>query len=121
MGSCCVCKKNYNENKPITIKEISRNFNVSSSTALKYIQKGERLGWCKYDTELLKLNRAKGIGLGAESTKRKVGCYDLHGVFLRSFDSINEAARHEKIFATAIVNCCKGKTVRAGQHIWKYL
>ena len=42
----------YENNKPLTTQELGEVFNISDTTALRYIKRGEKYGWCKYDWDL---------------------------------------------------------------------
>lgn len=57
--------------------------------------------------------------------KRKVNQYDLNGVFLKTFDSISDAARSfnsDKYTSirTTITACCNGQKFQAIGYLWKY-
>lgn len=58
-----------------------------------------------------------------ENSKRyskKVEQYDIYGNYLKTFDSIHEAAKSIGKDASAICACCRGKHKYAYKYIWKY-
>ena len=46
--------------------------------------------------------------------------YTLDGVFIRAFDSVNQAAEFMGCCANTIRDACRGKTEKALKHVWKY-
>ena len=49
----------------------------------------------------------------------KVNQYDLNNNFIKSFNSINEASKHNHIDNKCIRDCLKGRQKSAGGFIWK--
>lgn len=65
----------------------------------------------------------KGIKCSEESRRKKskmVDEYDTDGNFIKTWYSINDAARFHHCFATAICACLKGKLRTASGRIWRY-
>lgn len=56
----------------------------------------------------------------AEANSIKVNQYDLNGNYIRSWNSISNAARELKIKDSDISRVCKGKRNKCGGYIWKY-
>ena len=54
------------------------------------------------------------------SHRKKIDCYDLWGNFLKTYSSINEAAKILELSASSIINCCKGKSPRAKDYRFTY-
>lgn len=54
------------------------------------------------------------------SHRKKIDCYDLWGNFLKTYPSINEAAKILELNASDIVNCCKGKSPRVKDYRFTY-
>ena len=83
----------------------------------------ENLEWCdcKYN-----INEAWKIGLnkkrfGRENNRsRKVEQYDLNGNFIRTWDTIKQAADKLKINTANIIACCQGKYKKSHGFIWRY-
>lgn len=42
----------YQDNKPMTMRQLASYFNIHEATALTYVKKGEEFGWCQYDWNL---------------------------------------------------------------------
>lgn len=83
----------------------------------------ENLEWCncKYN-----INEAWKIGLnkkrfGRENNRsRKVEQYDLNGNFIRTWDTIKQAADELKTNTANIIACCQGKYKKSHGFIWRY-
>lgn len=52
--------------------------------------------------------------------KAAVACYNDFGEFIRSYDSVRDAARDKNVSHTAILNCIKGKTKHCSKLRWRY-
>lgn len=66
-------------------------------------------------------NLTKGGFEGSESGKKKVDEYDLNGVFIKTHDSLIDAARSVNTQVShSIIACCDGKSKYAFQKIWRY-
>lgn len=85
-----------------TIK-ISEIIEVHYSTIVKYLKQGAELGWCDYN---------KG--------KRKIIQLNLEGIFIKEWNSIQEAETQLNI--NGISNCCRKQkwNKSAGGYIWTY-
>lgn len=83
----------------------------------------ENLEWCncKYN-----INEAWKIGLnkkrfGKENNRsRKIEQYDLNGNFIRTWDTIKQAADELKTNTANIIACCQGKYKKSHGFIWRY-
>ena len=53
--------------------------------------------------------------------RKKVNQYDLFGNFLRTFNSLTEAANFVDVNPIEISLCCKGKTNSCKHYLWAYL
>ena len=51
---------------------------------------------------------------------KPISQYDLSGVFIRTYPSINEAKRQTGISSSKIIGTAKGKQSQAGGFIWRY-
>lgn len=51
---------------------------------------------------------------------RKINQYNKDGMFIKSWGSINQAAKELDITEQHISGCCRGKRKTAGGYIWKY-
>lgn len=54
------------------------------------------------------------------SKRKSVDMFDVSGVFLRSFQSIQEASDIMNIGRDSVYGCCIGKYKQGGGYIWKY-
>lgn len=54
------------------------------------------------------------------SHRKKVDCYDLWGNFLKTYSSIDEAAKILELSASSIISCCKGKCSRVKDYRFTY-
>lgn len=84
----------------------------------------DNLEWCncKYN-----INEAWRMGLrekrfGKDNKRsRKVNQYDKDGNFIKSWDSIKEAAIELKMHTQNIIACCQGRYATSHGYIWKYV
>ena len=69
----------------------------------------------------LKYNDTLGeMQVYTDNNKRGIECYDLNGNFIKEYESLISADRDLGINYNSICACCKGKTKRAGNYIFKY-
>lgn len=85
----------------VTNKENTNNYNTSWKLERTQFKKGEHCG--------KEHHRAKSVNQ-----------YTKNGEFIRSFDTIAEAAKAINKSHTNIIGCCQGKGKTAGGYIWKY-
>lgn len=79
------------------------------------------LRWVDKNTNMNNVNTVKKIKRSkTNSIGRKVDCYDLNGILIKSYSSVTEASKDCNICGTAICNCCNGKTKTSNGFIWKY-
>lgn len=62
----------------------------------------------------------KKISKAVEYKKKRVSQYTLQGLYIRSYDSANEAERFTNISRGSILRCCKGIVKKAGNYIWRF-
>lgn len=111
----------YKEHNSLSIDELADHFNIHRSTALRYVKRGEKLGWCAYNYQRLYENRKKSSAAASIASRKSVACYNFDGELIKVYDSIKEASIKENVSTTAIINCCKGKTKKCKNMNWKYL
>lgn len=91
-----VCKFR-SENKEISTKEISAKFNISESSVRNYLNIGNELGLCKYNS---KEEQIKGAVKCAQKSKERfsksVSVYNGKGEYIKSYYSMNELERKSK-------------------------
>lgn len=81
----------------------------------------ENLRWVDKKTNMNNVNTIKKIKRSeTNSVGRKVNCYDLNGVLVKSYSSVTEASKDCGICDVAICNCCIGKTKTSNGFVWKY-
>jgi hypothetical protein len=57
---------------------------------------------------------------GARVEKKPVNSYDLQGHYLKTYDSMSEAAKELALSWTAVSRACKGKQKRAGNYQFRF-
>ena len=85
--------------------DLAKEFGISRVTAIKYLNIGTKLNWCKYEP---KKEMERGLKLGRAS-KRKSVLQFLDGELIKTYPSIAEAERQTGIDNRSISACCKGK------------
>lgn len=94
---------------------ISENVNLGKHTVVKYLKKGEKLGWCDYNADEVMKEVRK---YGKKNTKSVVQL-SLSDEFIRSWDSMSSARRENN--ANHISSCVKGIRNKSGGYRWMYL
>lgn len=97
--------------------DLAKEFGISRVTAIKYLNIGTKLNWCKYEP---KKEMERGLKLGRAS-KRKSVLQFLDGELIKTYPSIAEAERQTGIDNRSISACCKGKYKTAGGYVWRYV
>lgn len=92
-----------NINKPITI--LCKEFNIPNTTGIRYVNNAIKQGICKYR----KIPRTKDVNQ-----------YDLHGILLNTYISVQEASRLCGFGSSHIINCCNRKSYSAYGYQWRY-
>lgn len=79
--------------------------------------------WINYYNSLIPngYNMIQGGSNGAGFAKgKKVLQYTLDGIFIKEYNSANQASNQTGICHSDICKCCRGDTPRAGKYQWKY-
>lgn len=85
-----------NKNSEMTPKEISKYFEINSATVTRYLNKGNKLNLCTYDSkQAMKVGGAKGASKSAEKSKRQVEIFK-DGISLGIFESMADLERQSK-------------------------
>ena len=107
---CARCHKNYD----ITRNEILRLQNMNKGRVMTEDHKNKL-------SNALKEAWAKGKKIYKGQYDKKVEQFDLSGNYLRTFDSIMDAVRFNKIRSrSGITMCCKGHLKKSGGYGWRY-
>ena len=61
-----------------------------------------------------------GDGADPELMAKKINQYDLKGIFLRTWDSLKQAAEYYNIKPCSITNACKRRTQTCYHYQWRY-
>lgn len=61
----------YESHKPISIEKLAEECHISKTTALRYVKRGEEVGWCSYDMELLNQNKYAYARLESEEKEKR--------------------------------------------------
>ena len=88
----------------------------------------DKLEWCTKHYNLfygdrLNKERTERILIEVEKEKVPVCQYDLNGNFIKTFNSIRDAAREigkGKDISSGIVRCCKGISAHCYKFVWRY-
>lgn len=98
-------------------KIIQNAYTTSLSAAAKgKIKYSAGFQWrYKKDVENIYTNIGKAI-----TQYKSVLQYDLEGNFIREWKTMNEAYKSTGVDTGGISSCCKGKSKRSGNYIWKY-
>lgn len=65
-------------------------------------------------------NLYQNFMLNRDKRKKKVFQFSNGGEFLKSFDSVAEAALKTNVNKTSIAKCCRGEYNSAGSYNWEY-
>lgn len=79
--------------------------------------------WMNYYNSLIPngYNMIQGGSNGAGFAKgKKVLQYTLDGIFVKEYNSANQASNQTGVCHSDICKCCRGDTPRAGKYQWKY-
>lgn len=111
-----ICEK-YNELKDID--SVLQIFHCSRNTLRDKLKHGAINGWCDYDALQSLANAHEKNGIRVVKTMSKpVMQFDLNGIFVREYASIQQAQRDNHF--SHIWDCIVGRRKTAGGYIWKY-
>lgn len=85
-----------NDNIELTSKEIGYAFNLEESTVRKYLKKGNKQNWCKYDA---KYEMRKNGSKNGKLMNKPIIVLDLNSKFVGEFESARDLEKQsEKLF-----------------------
>lgn len=102
-------------NKELSIKEISKECNLSQFTVKKYLKQGNDIGWNSYHSK--EEQRKNAIKTG-NMNRRKIIQLSMQGEFIQEWESISSAEREFNI--TSIGKVLVGKHGTAAGYRWIY-
>ena len=56
-----------------------------------------------------------------DSRKKKVQQYNIHGEFLKEYNSVSEASKFTDCNKSGIAKVCRGERKSCGGYIWQYI
>jgi hypothetical protein len=65
-------------------------------------------------------DRVKCMPARDKYNRAKVNQYSLDGKFIKTWETIREAAKHHNVDPASISKCCSGKYDSAGKYLWAY-
>jgi hypothetical protein len=99
----------------------------AGESAIRFVLKGEYKSakgffWKKgYGRTVLDLSsHLSGNAAKARSHQKKVKQYTLEGRYVRSFDSLKEAAAYAGVISATMSDCCRGRQSTCKGYIWKF-
>lgn len=98
-------------------REIGIITNLHSSTIVRYLKQGVKLGWCNYDPK--KSFESSRIKIG-KKLSIKIIQLSLGGEFIKEWESMRKASRELDIEFACIVRTCKREYKSAGGYKWMY-
>ena len=115
-----VCNSWNNKKENETTTDIAIKYNVSNTAVRTYLHKGNKLGWCKYDSK--KEKSVVSIRNGKKNIK-KIKCIYIDEIF----NSMKEACDKYNVNISSMSACCHGKRDTAGklpdgtQLVWTFV
>ncbi len=104
--------------KALKGRVISEESRKSRSLKMKGVAKSEET---REKMKEAAKNRTNNPPAGKDHTRSKsVDQYDTEGNFIRTYDSIGQAAKELSIQVNGICLCCQGKLKKSGGFVWKY-
>ena len=103
----------YNKHPEILTIDLVEEFDMSRDTIVKYLEKGTRLGWCRYNPKEEKT-------LNYKRNSKPVLQLSLEGETVGTYPSVVEASKQTDVDFRCISNCCNGRQKTAGGFIWKF-
>ena len=78
------------------------------------------IGFVWFYEDNIDLYRIKIAKKSQEKRFRKVEQYDLDGNYIKTYETISQAEKENKLNHCDIICCCQGKRKQAGGYIWRY-
>lgn len=97
-------------------KDIGAIMKLSYGTIITYLKKGDKLGWCHYNSRKILKESGKN-----KNNIIKIVQLSKHGEFVDKWDSMTEVEKKLNISLSNISLVCKGKRKSAGGFKWMYL
>lgn len=118
-----ICEYWSNKEKHKTTKDLGEVFNLSKSTIISSLKKGNLLGWCSYDP---KEEIKKSASKSGRITRKRVEIFK-EGISLGIFESchklegLSETTFGVKLFSPNISSVCNGKLHKYKGYTFKYV
>lgn len=115
---CAYWKENSDNTN---VDDVSKEFNISRTTILKYLHIGTDIGLCNYDAKLEIKKGAKKKMSSNNHMARSVVQLTKDMKFIKKWECINDAARNVGAsYGMNITKCCKGEIHSAYGFVWMY-
>lgn len=107
----------WNEDTSATALEISRRMKLNRYTILRYLIRGNEIGWCNYTREE---DARRNGNKPTQNKKHKVVQLTKDGEFVAEWESMTEASKNTRATFQNISSVCKGRVKTAGGYRWMY-
>jgi len=107
-------KNNLSEREQLWINSCNPEYNITKQVIRNILSKESRIKQSQTRKELFKM------GVIKPSRRSKINQYTLNGKFIKTWETIKEAAKYHNIHETTIIKCIKGKAAQGKGYIWKY-
>lgn len=108
-----ICKIRKESNNIKSSIDIENETELSRTTIINYLKRGNELGLCVYNAKDEIKNRIR-------KNSKPVRQFTKNYEFIREFVSIREASRITNVDHANIARCCTREYYTAGGYIWKY-
>lgn len=115
-----VCEYYELHKNDMLMKDICSHFNIGKKALLTYVNKGNKLGWCKYDPKDCYGKRSK---IYNHPKSKKVLCHELNETFKSTQECARELSKryNQKFHSSCISRVCRGVINQYKGFTFKYM